>query len=410
MPFGESLFHVIGGISMKKRMLSLALCGAMVATMFAGCGDNSASTSSSENVDTSGELTWKIGGIGPTTGGAAQYGQGVMNAIQIAVDEVNAAGGINGYQVAFNFQDDEADPQKAVNAYNTLKDWGMQILEGTVTSGACAAVSAETYNDRIFQITPSASSTSVTEGHDNTFQICFSDPNQGTVSADYIAENGLGNKIGIIYDSSDPYSTGVYQNFATEAANVGLEIVATEAFTSDSKTDFTTQLQKCKDAEADLLFLPFYYTEGSIVLTQANKMGYEPTMFGVDGFDGLLGVENFDVSLAEGVYLLTPFAADAEDEATQSFVSKYEEQYGGTPNQFAADAYDGIYILKEALESANLTPEASNEEICEALIAAIQEVNYDGLTGEGMTWNAAGEVSKSPKAVIIQDGGYVSVQ
>ncbi|SET41757.1 MULTISPECIES: ABC transporter substrate-binding protein [unclassified Pseudobutyrivibrio] len=395
---------------MKKRMLSLALCGAMVATMFAGCGDNSASTGSSENVDTSGELTWKIGGIGPTTGGAAQYGQGVMNAIQIAVDEVNAEGGINGYQVAFNFQDDEADPQKAVNAYNTLKDWGMQILEGTVTSGACAAVSAETYNDRIFQITPSASSTSVTEGHDNTFQICFSDPNQGTVSADYIAENGLGSKIGIIYDSSDPYSTGVYQNFATEAANVGLEIVATEAFTSDSKTDFTTQLQKCKDAEADLLFLPFYYTEGSIVLTQANKMGYEPTMFGVDGFDGLLGVENFDVSLAEGVYLLTPFAADAEDEATQSFVSKYEEQYGGTPNQFAADAYDGIYILKEALESANLTPEASNEEICEALIAAIQEVNYDGLTGEGMTWNAAGEVSKSPKAVIIQDGGYVSVQ
>ena len=410
MLFGESLFHVIGGISMKKRMLSLALCGAMVATMFAGCGDNSASTGSSENVDTSGELTWKIGGIGPTTGGAAQYGQGVMNAIQIAVDEVNAAGGINGYQVAFNFQDDEADPQKAVNAYNTLKDWGMQILEGTVTSGACAAVSAETYNDRIFQVTPSASSTSVTEGHDNTFQICFSDPNQGTVSADYIAENGLGNKIGIIYDSSDPYSTGVYQNFATEAANVGLEIVATEAFTSDSKTDFTTQLQKCKDAEADLLFLPFYYTEGSIVLTQANKMGYEPTMFGVDGFDGLLGVENFDVSLAEGVYLLTPFAADADDEATQSFVSKYEEQYGGTPNQFAADAYDGIYILKEALESANLTPEASNEEICEALIAAIQEVNYDGLTGEGMTWNAAGEVSKSPKAVIIQDGGYVSVQ
>jgi branched-chain amino acid transport system substrate-binding protein len=410
MLFGESLFHVIGGISMKKRMLSLALCGAMVATMFAGCGDNSASTGSSENVDTSGELTWKIGGIGPTTGGAAQYGQGVMNAIQIAVDEVNAAGGINGYQVAFNFQDDEADPQKAVNAYNTLKDWGMQILEGTVTSGACAAVSAETYNDRIYQITPSASSTSVTEGHDNTFQICFSDPNQGTVSADYIAENGLGTKIGIIYDSSDPYSTGVYQNFATEAANVGLEIVATEAFTADSKTDFTTQLQKCKDAEADLLFLPFYYTEGSIVLTQANKMGYEPTMFGVDGFDGLLGVENFDVSLAEGVYLLTPFAADAEDEATQSFVSKYEEQYGGTPNQFAADAYDGIYILKEALESANLTPEASNEEICEALIAAIQEVNYDGLTGEGMTWNSAGEVSKSPKAVIIQDGGYVSVQ
>ena len=369
---------------MKKKILSLGLCTVMAASLFAGCGSGSGAATG-DDVDTSGELTWRIGGIGPTTGGAAQYGQGVMNAIQIAVDEVNEAGGINGYQVSFNFQDDEADPQKSVNAYNTLKDWGMQILEGTVTSGACAAVSAETYNDRIFQLTPSASSTSVTEGHDNTFQICFSDPNQGTVSADYIADNNLGTKIGIIYDSSDPYSSGVYQNFATEAANVGLEIVATEAFTSDNKTDFSTQLQKCKDADADLLFLPFYYQEGSVVLTQANQMGYEPTMFGVDGFDGLLGVENFDVSLAEGVYLLTPFAADADDEATQSFVSKYEEAYGGTPNQFAADAYDGVYILKEVLESANLTPEASNEEICDALISAIQNVNYDGLTGEGMT-------------------------
>lgn len=395
---------------MKKKILSMGLCAALTASLFAGCGANGGAATSTETVDTSGELTWRLGGIGPITGGAAQYGQGVMNAIQIAVDEVNEAGGINGYKVSFNFQDDETDPQKAVNAYNTLKDWGMQILEGTVTSGACAAVSAETYNDRIFQLTPSASSTSVTEGHDNTFQICFSDPNQGTVSADYIAENTLGTKIGIIYDSSDPYSSGVYQNFAKEAANVGLEIVATEAFTADNKTDFSTQLQKCKDAGADLLFLPFYYQEGSVVLKQAHDMSYAPIMFGVDGFDGLLGVKDFDVSLAEGVYLLTPFAADATDDATKNFVTKYEEQFGGTPNQFAADAYDGVYILKEALESAGLTPEASNEEICEALIGAIQNVNYNGLTGEGMTWNEKGEVSKSPKAVIIENGGYVSVE
>ena len=395
---------------MKKKALSLALCGAMAASLFAGCGSSNNAAGSTETVETSGELTWRIGGIGPITGAAAQYGQGVMNAIQIAVDEVNAAGGINGYQISYNFQDDEMDQQKSVNAYNTLKDWGMQILEGTVTSGACAAVSQETYSDRIFQLTPSASSTSVTEGHDNTFQVCFSVPNQGTVSADYIADNALGTKIGIIYDSSDPYSSGVYQTFATEAQAIGLEIVATEAFTSDNKTDFSTQLQKCKDAEADLLFLPFYYQEGSVVLTQANQMGYAPTMFGVDGFDGLLSVENFDVKLAEGVYLLTPFAADADDEATKAFVTKYQETYGGIPNQFAADAYDGIYILKEALEASGLTPDASNEEICEALISGIQNVNYNGLTGEGMTWNSKGEVSKAPKAVIIKDGGYVSAE
>ncbi|MBP3263303.1 ABC transporter substrate-binding protein [Pseudobutyrivibrio sp.] len=395
---------------MKKKILSISLCAALAASLFAGCGANGGTATSTETVETSGELTWRLGGIVPITGGAAQYGQGVMNAIQIAVDEVNEAGGINGYKVSFNFQDDEMDNQKSVNAYNTLKDWGMQILEGTVTSGACAAVSAETYNDRIFQLTPSASSTSVTEGHDNTFQICFSDPNQGTVSADYIADNSLGTKIGIIYDSSDPYSSGVYQNFAKEAANVGLDIVATEAFTSDNKTDFSTQLQKCKDAGADLLFLPFYYQEGSVVLKQAHDMSYAPIMFGVDGFDGLLSVKDFDVSLAEGVYLLTPFAADATDDATKNFVTKYEEQFGGTPNQFAADAYDGVYILKEALEATGLTPEASNEEICDALIAAIQNVNYNGLTGEGMTWNEKGEVSKSPKAVIIENGGYVSVE
>ena len=395
---------------MKKKILSMGLCAALTASLFAGCGANGGAATSTETVDTSGELTWRLGGIGPITGGAAQYGQGVMNAIQIAVDEVNEAGGINGYKVSFNFQDDETDPQKAVNAYNTLKDWGMQILEGTVTSGACAAVSAETNNDRIFQLTPSASSTSVTEGHDNTFQICFSDPNQGTVSADYIAENSLGTKIGIIYDSSDPYSSGVYQNFAKEAANVGLEIVATEAFTADNKTDFSTQLQKCKDAGADLLFLPFYYQEGSVVLKQAHDMSYAPIMFGVDGFDGLLGVKDFDVSLAEGVYLLTPFAADATDDATKSFVASYEEKFGGTPNQFAADAYDGVYILKEAIEAAGLTPDASNEEICDALIAQIQQTNYNGLTGENMTWNDAGEVSKAPKAVIIKDGGYVSAE
>ena len=395
---------------MKKKLLSLGLCTVMAASLFAGCGSSAGTASTGDNVETSGELTWRIGGIGPITGGAAQYGQGVMNAIQIAVDEVNEAGGINGYQISYNFQDDEADAQKSVNAYNTLKDWGMQILEGTVTSGACIAVSAETYNDRIFQLTPSASSTDVTTGHDNTFQVCFSDPNQGTVSADYIADNGLATKVGIIYDSSDAYSTGIYQTFSVEAEAKGLEVVAAEAFTSDSKTDFTTQLQKCKDAGAELLFLPFYYTEGSIVLTQANQMGYDAIMFGVDGFDGLLGVENFDTSLAEGVYLLTPFAADADDEATQSFVSKYQEAYGGTPNQFAADAYDGVYILKEALEAADLTPEASNEEICEALISAIQNVTYNGLTGENMTWNAAGEVSKDPKAVIIENGAYVSVQ
>lgn len=404
---------------MKKKVLSLVLAASMTAVMFAGCGssssssDSSDSSASSSSSSESGDLTWKIGGSGPLTGSAAQYGLGVKAAIELAAEEINAAGGINGYQVEVNYQDDEADAQKAVNAYNTLKDWGVQIYEGTVTSGSCIATAAEANADRIFMLTPSASSTdvNVSSGYDNVYQVCFSDPNQGTVSADYIADNGLATKIGIIYDSSDAYSSGIYNTFASEAKAKGLEVVATESFTADSKTDFSTQLQKCQDAGAELLFLPFYYTEASIVLKQANQMGFAPIFFGVDGMDGILGVENFDVSLAEGVYLLTPFAADADDEATQAFVSAYKAANNDeTPNQFAADAYDGLYILKAALESTDLTPESSASDICEALITAMQSVTYDGLTGDGMTWTAAGEVSKSPKAVIIQDGAYVSVQ
>ncbi len=404
---------------MKKKVLSTILAASMVATMFVGCGssDSASSTSTDSSSESSssasGDLSWKIGGSGPLTGSAAQYGLGVKAAIELAAEEINAAGGINGYPVEINYQDDEADAQKAINAYNTLKDWGVQIYEGTVTSGSCIATAAEANGDRIFMLTPSASSTdvNVSSGYDNVYQVCFSDPNQGTVSADYIADNGLASKVAVIYDSSDAYSTGIYNTFVAEATSKGLEVVASESFTADSKTDFSTQLQKCSDAGAELLFLPFYYTEASIVLKQADQMGFAPIFFGVDGMDGILSVENFDVSLAEGVYLLTPFAADAEDEATQAFVSAYKAANNDeTPNQFAADAYDGLYILKAALEATDLTPEASASDICEALITAMQSISYDGLTGEGMTWTAAGEVSKNPKAVIIENGAYVSVQ
>ena len=190
-----------------------------------------------------------------------------------------------------------------------------------------------------------------------------------------------------------------------------MEVVATEAFTADSKTDFQTQLQKCQDAGADLLFMPFYYQEASIVLKQADTMGYKPKFFGVDGMDGILTVENFDKSLAEGVMLLTPFAADAPDEATQNFVTKYQDAYGEVPNQFAADGYDAIYTIKAAIEQAGVTPDMSTSDICEALKTAMTEITVQGLTtGEaGATWEATGEVSKSPKGVVIQDGLYVSM-
>lgn len=402
---------------MKKKLLSALLCVAMVASLVVGCGgkdDQAADTPSTEASDSedaegtasAGAETFKIGGIGPITGGTAIYGQGVMNAAQIAVDEINAAGGINGYQIEYKFSDDEGDAEKSVNAYNDLKDWGMQMLLGTVTSAPCIAVADKSMADNMFQITPSGSAEDCIV-NDNVFRVCFSDPGQGAASAQYIGNNGLATKVAVIYDSSDPYSSGIHDSFVAEAANQPFDIVAEGSFTADNRTDFTVQIQQAKDAGAELVFLPFYYQEASLVLDQANKIGYAPTFFGCDGLDGLLDVEGFDTSLAEGVMLLTAFVAD-ENETTSAFAAKYAELYGGTPNQFAADAYDGIYAIKAAAEKAGITPDMSVSEIGDALKAAMTEITIDGLTGVGMTWDASGAPSKEPKAMVIKDGAYTA--
>lgn len=369
--------------------------------------DEAAGTEATEETDNATALNGEflIGGIGPATGGAAVYGIAVKNGAQLAIDEINAAGGVNGAALTFNFQDDEHDAEKAINAYNTLKDWNMQMLMGTVTSTPCVAVAAETNNDQIFQLTPSGSAVECVQ-YDNAFRVCFSDPNQGLASAQYIGENQLAAKVAVIYDSSDVYSSGIYEKFAAESKNQGIEIVAAEAFTADSKTDFTVQLQKAKDAGAELVFLPIYYTEASIILNQASTMGFDTQFFGCDGLDGILTVENFDTKLAEGVMLLTPFAADAADELTKNFVTAYESSFDETPNQFAADAYDAIYILKAALEQSGATADMDAVALCEALKAAMPKISVDGLTGAGMTWTADGEVNKEPKAVKIEGGAY----
>ena len=350
--------------------------------------------------------TFKIGGIGPMTGAAAVYGNAVMNAAQIAVDEINEAGGVNGAMLEFNAQDDEHDAEKSINAYNTLKDWGMQMLLGTVTSAPCIAVEAEAVNDNMFLLTPSGSAVDCITAGDNAFRVCFSDPDQGSASAKYIGENALAEKVAVIYDSSDVYSSGIFSTFYAEAENQPFEIVAYEAFTADSKTDFSVQLQKAKEAGAELVYLPIYYNEASLIFTQAAGMDFAPIWFGVDGMDGILSVEGFDTSLAEGVMLLTPFSADAEDELTQNFVSKYVELYGETPNQFAADAYDGVYAIKAALEQCGATADMDASALCDLMKVAMTEITVDGLTGTGMTWSAEGEPTKAPKAVVIENGAY----
>ncbi|RFZ80532.1 amino acid ABC transporter substrate-binding protein [Lacrimispora amygdalina] len=403
-----------------KKLLSLSLAIAMAASLTA-CGSGKASegttaagTESKGETQTTaagaaaGEGTIKIGGIGPISGSTAIYGQAVKNGAELAVNEINANGGINGAKIEFNFQDDENDTEKSVNAYNTLKDWGMQLLVGTVTSAPCIAVGAESSNDNMFQLTPSGSAVDCTK-FENQFRVCFSDPNQGAASAQYIGENKLATKVAVIYDSSDVYSSGIHDKFISEAANQGIEIAADEAFTADNNTNFSVQLQKAQDSGAELVFLPIYYSQAALILAQAKQMGYAPAFFGCDGLDGLLTVENFDTALAENVMLLTPFAADAKDDLTQKFVTSFKEKYGETPNQFAADAYDAVYAVKAAAEKAGVTADMDASAICDKLKTAMTEISINGLTGENMKWTADGEPDKAPKAVKIVNGVYTAM-
>jgi len=347
----------------------------------------------------------KIGVIGPLTGGAAIYGNAVANAAKIAADEINALGGM---QIEIDAQDDEHDPEKSINAYNTTLDNGSLLIVGCVTSGPCTAVASQAYEERIFMLTPSASSVDVIADKDNVYQVCFTDPAQGAASADYIAGKGLAKKVAVIYNNGDVYSTGIYQTFKTKAEEVGLEIVATSTFTDDT-TDFSVQVTEAKNAGAELVFLPIYYTPASMILTQAAAIEYAPIFFGVDGLDGILTMEGFDPALAEGVLLLTPFSADAKDEKTQNFVKKYVELYSDIPNQFAADAYDAVYAVYEAMMAGGVTADMEPEEVCEIMIEQMQQLTIDGLTGT-MTWAATGEVSKTPTAVKIENGVYVGME
>ena len=417
-----------------KKILALVLSLAMCFALLTACGSNGGSTAGSDastsapasDASASGDSsdggtssgsggltgTLKLGAIGPLTGANALYGNAAANGDSIAVEEINALG--SGFQIELNSQDDEGDAEKSVNAYNQLKDWNAQAIVGCVTTAPCVAVSAEAYNDRMFMLTPSASSTDVTNGKDNMFQICFTDPGQGSTAAQYIADNQLSEKIAIIYNNSDPYSTGIYNAFQAKADELGLNIVSTTTFTDDTATDFSVQLSEAQKAGADFIFLPIYYTPASLILQQAKSMGYAPSFFGCDGMDGILGMEGFDTSLAEGMMLMTPFSASDTDEATVQFVSEYESQFNETPIQFAADGYDCVYAIYEALtyyaeNNGGLdVTDMGYEEMCEILISVFTDANFshDGLTGAGMTWTTSGEVNKDPKVYVIKDGAY----
>ena len=403
-----------------KRFAACLLAALMVVAMAACSGNNNQQSStpggnagnstSAGNDAPAGTVTIKVGGIGPLTGDLAQYGTATEWGAQVAVDEINALNGP--IRLEYDFQDDTGVAETGVAAYNSLKDWDVDVIYGTTTTAPCVAVASETFADRYFQLTPSASSPDVTAGKDNAFQMCFTDPGQGVAAANYLKDNNLGTKIGVIYNNGDAYSTGIAQAFAEKAKELGLDVVATQTFPADTTTDYTVQLNACKDAGADLVFLPIYYTPASLILAQAKQMSYAPLFIGGDGMDGMLDMDGFDKSLAEGLLLMTPFSAGAEDERTKSFVEKFQKAHNILPNQFAADGYDCMYAIYEACLEIEGLAGMDSAALCDALSAKFGSGTFkvDGLTGKDMTWKKTGEIDKAPLIFKVENGAYVDAQ
>lgn len=383
--------------ALNRRSLIAGVAGLGAAGILAGCSGNAGTDAGSAAASGS---AFKIGSIGPKTGATASYGISVTNGAELGCKDFS----VDGLSFEYKSEDSTGNAETAVNAYNTLADWGMQALVGPTLTGPSVSVADQCNTDRTFMITPSASSEDVTANKDCVFQVCFTDPNQGKNAALFLAEKYADEKIAVIYNSGDAYSSGIYSAFTEQAKTSKLQIVSEESFKDDSASSFNNQLTKAQAAGATFIFAPIYYTPASVLLTNAHDMGYEVKVMGCDGMDGILGVEGFDTSYAEGLLLMTPFSAD--DPASADFVKAYQDAYGETPDQFAADAYDGVHAVAEAIKKSGITPDVSPEEACDKLAAAMFEISIDGLTGK-LSWNDKGQVEKDPTAYVIESGKYV---
>ena len=381
---------------MMKKLMSLVLAAMMVMSLAACGGDTPASTGKADDGTKAAE-TIKMGGIGPLTGDYANYGISVKQGAELAVKEINAAGGIAGQQIELSFQDSQGDAESAVNAYGKLLDWGMKLSLGCVFSGETATVVAAAKDDDILLLTPSGSSDNILQGNDKAFRVCFNDSYQGTMAANYIKEHAITDKVAVLYQSDYDYSVGLYESFKAGCETNGITIAEVQTFTEGTKTDFTTQINKLVAADVKLIFIPIYAEPASTFLTQAKgKFGDDVYFFGADGLDGIMEKVAQDVTIADNVLMLTPFAADSQEADVQAFVKAYQEANKSTPDQFAADGYDAVYILKAAAEKAGSTSGA-------AMAKAMTELEIDGVTGN-MKWTADGNTQKNAMAIIYKNG------
>ena len=376
---------------MKKKLLT-TLLGASL--LLAACGGEKAA----DKPATTEAETIKIGAIGPLTGPVAIYGISATNGLKLAIDEINANGGILGKQVELNVLDEKGDSTEAVNAYNKLVDWGMVALVGDITSKPTVAVSEVAAQDGIPMITPTGTQLNITEAGSNVFRVCFTDPYQGEVLAKFTKDKLGAKTVAVMSNNSSDYSDGVANAFIKEAENQGIQVVAKEGY-SDGDKDFRAQLTKIAQQNPDVLFIPDYYEQDGLIAIQAREVGLKSVIVGSDGWDGVVKtVDPSSYAAIENVYFANHYSTKDSNERIQNFIKNYKEKYNDEPSAFSALSYDTAYLLKAAIEKAGTTDK-------EAVAKAIKEIQFEGITGQ-LTFDEKNNPVKSITIIKIVNGDY----
>ncbi|WP_138159791.1 ABC transporter substrate-binding protein [Peptoniphilus catoniae] len=380
---------------MRKILITIM---SLVFVLTACGGNNTANTSNGGSEPQDSDVI-KLGGIIPKTGAVAVYGNTTENGIKLAIEEINANGGINGKQIEYSSEDDKGDPTEAVTIYNKLVEGGAQAIIGPITSKPAQAVADNSDTDGIPMITPTGTMSSITEGKDNVFRTCFTDPLQGAILANFAADSLQAKKVAIMRNTSDDYSNGVADAFKEQAEKKGMEVVADEGY-GQTDVDFRVQLTNIQKASPDVILIPEYYEKDVLMAKQIKDLGIDAKIIGPDGWDGVLAtVDPGSESILEGVYFTNHYAVDDESEKVKNFVNAYKEKYNETPSAFAALGYDTIYLYKAAFEKAESTD-------YEAVIEALKNIDVDGVTGN-IKFGENNNPVKPATIIKIDQGEYV---
>ena len=383
-------------VKFSAKCVAVIAAGAMSMSL-AACSGGSMDGSSSSNGSAANGDTITLGSITTNSGTAAAYGEAEVAGFKLAVDEINAKGGINGKKVKLESMDDKGDATEASNAFNKLAgdDSVLGVLGPTISS-TTAAVAPLADQAKLPAIAPAATSDSIETGG-YMFRTCFKDSYQGEIAAKFAAETLKVKKVAVLYGTGDPYSSGVGKAFAAAAKKAGLDVVAEENSSSADDTEYSSQLQKIQAAGAEFLYAPYYYSvAGPYIIPQARSVGFEGYVMGPDGYDGLKLTG--DKSQYNKTYYTTHYSADDNTNTkVQDFIKSYKSKNNAEPNTFAALGYDTIYMIKQAIEKAG--ENATREDVRNAVAG----MTFDGVTGR-FTMDKSGSPTKSVTVLEMKDG------